>query len=60
MAKMTVEMNADEVKQAVIEWAEKHHGMKVRSVDYSASMEWRGHGMAEKQMPVPKVSFEAQ
>ena len=54
---MTVEMDENEVKQAIIEWAEKHHGMKASNVNYSARMEYRGHGMSENEVPVPYVEF---
>lgn len=59
MAKMTVEMTTEEVKQAVTEWAEKHHGLRVKRVDYGAPMEWRGCGPHESQAPAPYVKFEA-
>lgn len=51
---MTVEMNKPEIAQAIIEWAEKHHGMKASNVKHSARMEYQAPGLTR---PVPYVEF---
>ena len=56
MPTMTVEMDENEVKQAIIEWAEKHHGMKASNVKHSIRSEYRAPGLTR---PVPYVEFIA-
>ena len=59
MPKMTVEMTPDEVVTAVIEWADKHHGMTVDAKAVSISVEeaYRGYGTMEEKYHLARISF---
>lgn len=58
MAKMIVELSEDEVEQAVREWAEKHHGLKVGRFIFDAHEKRIGNGPHETKVHVPYVKFE--
>lgn len=59
MATMIVEMTDDEVRTAIVEWAEKHHGMNVDPTNVSITVEtaYRGQGAMEEQYHKPVVNF---
>ena len=61
MPRMTVEMTDDELRIAVVEWAEKHHRMQVdpAKVSVTAEESWRGNGVTEERYHRPVVKFEA-
>ena len=60
MPKMTVELTDDEVRQAIVGWALKAHGMSVDPAKVSITTQeaWRGQGPMEERYHRPVVKFE--
>lgn len=59
MAEIKVTLTDDDLRAAVVAWAQDHHGMEVdpASISVTARTEFIGNGPNEMEVHKPEISF---